>query len=351
MLVNFLLAGILRSVVTERKKIILSALDQSPVRSGGTATDALLETVELAQACEAAGYHRYWVAEHHASTALAGPAPEIMISQIANATKTIRVGSGGVMLSHYSPLKVAETFNLLETLNPGRIDLGIGRAPGSDHITAAALAYGSQVGIEYFPSKVADLMAFIDGSEPPTKGFEHIKVTPMPDAPPQMWMLGSSDQSALMAAQFGLAFSFAQFIVPSGGDEVLTSYRKYFQPSEFYSGPKSSLCVFIICAETEAEAARLSRSRDYVMLMRERGRHGPFPSVEEAEAYDYNDNDRFIIERNRSRCLYGDPGQCQDILTKMAMQYGVDELVILTICFDPTARRKSYQLLADAFDL
>jgi len=149
----------------------LSALDQSPIRSGGSAVDSLNESVELAQTCENAGYHRYWLAEHHGTPALAGPAPEIMIARIAAATERMRIGSGGVMLGHYSPLKVAETFSLLESLYPGRIDLGIGRAPGSDQLTAAALAYGSEIGVEYFPTRVADLMAFMGSGEPPTEIF------------------------------------------------------------------------------------------------------------------------------------------------------------------------------------
>lgn len=335
--------------MSTQSPIRLSVLDQSPIRSGGSAADTLNESVELAIACEAAGYHRYWLAEHHATEALAGPAPEIMITRIAAATNQIRVGSGGVMLSHYSPFKVAETFGVLETLFPGRIDLGIGRAPGSDQLTAAALAYGSEIGIEYFPTRVADLMAFIGGDDPPTKVFKRLKMTPRPEIPPQMWMLGSSDQSAMMAANFGLPFSFAQFIVQSGGDIVISAYKQQFRPSSFYGAPEASLCVAIVCAETEEEARKLALCRDLVMVRREYGRHGPFPSVAEAEGHEYSDADKQIIERNRPRSLYGDPGQCKDQLIAMAEQYDVDEIVLLTICHDPDDRRRSYQLIAEAF--
>ena len=197
--------------------IHLSALDQSPVRSGGTPSDAVQETVRLAQAVERLGYRRYWLAEHHGTDGFAGSAPEILVARVAAATRDIRVGSGGVMLSHYSPLKVAETFRLLELLYPGRIDLGIGRAPGSDTRTARALAYGSQVGIEYFPARIADLVAFLEDSTPATEAFSGVRATPKAPSIPEVWLLGSSAQSAMYAAQFGIAFSFAHFITPQGG--------------------------------------------------------------------------------------------------------------------------------------
>ncbi len=329
----------------------LTALDQSPVRAGGTAMETLQETIELAQACEKAGYHRYWVAEHHATSSYAGPAPEIMVTRIAAATNHIRVGSGGVMLSHYSPLKVAETFSLLEALYPGRIDLGIGRAPGSDQLTALALAYGSEIGIEYFPTRIADMLSFLGTSEPPTDLFKRIKISPKPESPPEIWLLGSSDQSAHYAAQFGLAFTFAHFIAPEGGEKVLQGYRDNFTPSEFNATPHGSLCVFITCAETEDEARRLAKSRDLVLLRRAKGERGAYPSVEESEAYEYSEQDLLVIQHNRPQSIYGDPDQCREILTDMAEAYGVDELAILTICHDPAARQRSYELLAEAFNL
>lgn len=342
---------ILRRMDMSSKRLKLSALDQSPIRSGGSAAETLRETIALAQACEAAGYHRYWLAEHHASHSLAGPAPEIMIGQIAAATKSIRVGSGGVMLSHYSPLKVAETFGLLETLYPGRIDLGIGRAPGSDQLTALALAYGSQIGIEYFPTRVADLMGFLGAGEPPTEIFKRIKMSPKPENPPEMWLLGSSDQSALLAAQLGLAFSFAQFITPEGGDYVIDAYRQRFQPSDLYQQPEANICTFVTCAETQAEAELLLKSRELSLLRRERGEFAPFPSVEEALAYPYTDADRAIIARSHRRGIFGDPETCRTKLIELANRYRVDELVILTITHDPAARRRSYELLGEAFQL
>ena len=328
----------------------LSALDQSPIRDKGTFSDALTETIELAQICDKAGYHRYWLAEHHASDSYAGSTPEILIGQIANTTKKIRVGSGGVMLSHYSPLKVAETFNTLETLFPGRIDLGIGRAPGSDQVTAMALGYGSEIGIEYFPTRIADMLSFIGGTKPSTELFKNIKISPKPETIPELWLLGSSGQSAQYAAQFGLSFTFAHFIAPNGGQSVIQNYIKHFQHSPFNKKSRSSLCVFITCAETEHEARQLARSRDLVLLKRSKGERGPYPSDDEIESYPYTEQDLKLIEYNRPQSLYGDPDQCVEILSEMANDYQVEELVILTICHDPKDRKASYKLLADAFN-
>ena len=331
--------------------IRLTALDQSPVRAGGTALEALNETVKLAQACENAGYHRYWLAEHHATNSFAGSAPEIMIPRIAEATEKIRVGSGGIMLSHYSPLKVAETFSLMETMYPGRIDLGIGRAPGGDQLTAMALAYGSEIGIAYFPTRIADMLSFLGTTECPTEVFKYIKLSPRPDNPPEIWLLGSSDQSTQYAAQFGLAFTFAHFIAPQGGKEVIQYYKNNFRPSEFNPSPKCSLSVFITCAETEEAAHRLTKSRDLVLLRRAKGERGPYPSVEEAEEYQYDEQDLKVIEHHRPHSLYGNPNQCKTILMEMVTDFGIDELVILTICHDPAARRRSYELLSEAFKI
>ena len=313
--------------------------------------ETLHETLALARRADELGYTRYWLAEHHATASLAGPAPEILVTRIAGETENIRVGTGGVMLSHYSPLKVAETFRVLEALYPGRIDLGIGRAPGSDQITAAALAYGSAIGVEYFPARVADMMAFLSDAPPPTEAFSAIDVSPKTSTLPDLWLLGSSDQSALLAAQFGLNFAFAQFITPEGGERIIRGFRQHFQPSDLVRTPKTILAVFVICAETEAEAARLATSRDLSLVQRTRGGFMPFPSPEEAEEFGYTDREIRFIAANRSRSLYGDPDRCRDILTGMAETYGTNEIMVLTITHDPEARRRSYELLADAFNL
>ncbi len=313
--------------------------------------ETLHETLALAGRADELGYTRYWLAEHHATASLAGPAPEILVTRIAGETENIRVGTGGVMLSHYSPLKVAETFRVLEALYPGRIDLGIGRAPGSDQITAAALAYGSAIGVEYFPARVADMMAFLTDAPPPTEAFSAIDVSPKTSTLPDLWLLGSSDQSALLAAQFGLNFAFAQFITPEGGEPIIRGFRQHFRPSELVRAPKTILAVFVICAETEAEAARLATSRDLSLVQRTRGGFMPFPSPKEADEFAYTDREIRFIAANRSRSLYGNPDQCRDILTGMAETYGTNEIMVLTITHDPEARCRSYELLAEAFDL
>jgi luciferase family oxidoreductase group 1 len=241
----------------------LGVLDQSPVRGGGPA-DAIHETLELAEICDRLGYSRYWLAEHHATPGLAGSSPEVLIGQVAARTSRIRVGSGGVMLQHYSPLKVAESFRVLEALFPGRVDLGIGRAPGSDQMTARALREDGSP--EYFPQQVADLVGFLHGELPP--GHPYARVLAMPTGPtaPEVWLLGSSDQSAALAAHLGTGFSFAHFINQEGGAEVTRGYRRAFRPSAWLEAPRSSAAVFVVCADTEAEARRLGKSRELFIV-------------------------------------------------------------------------------------
>lgn len=331
--------------------IRLSILDQSPIRKGGTAADALAETIQLAQHAEKWGYHRYWLAEHHGSTSLAGASPEIMVTRVAAETSTIRVGSGGVMLSHYSPYKVAENFQLLETMFPGRIDLGIGRAPGSDMPTAQALAYGSQIGLDYFPNKIADLEAFQRNALPPDHPFRNVKTMPETSNHPPIWLLGSSDYSASCAAGFGVAFSFAQFITPRGGEQIVRAYRAGFKPSPNLQEPLANIGIAVLCADTEEKAKQLALCRGLQRLRRDRGEMGPVPSIEEARAYDYTDSERAHVERIKQRSVTGTPEQVKTRILELAQAYGVDEFVVLTICFDFKDRLRSYELLAEAFGL
>lgn len=330
----------------------LSVLDQSPIKAGGTPAEAIRETVELARLCDQLGYHRYWVAEHHASDGLAGTAPEILIARIAAATQHLRVGSGGVMLSHYSALKVAEQFRVLEALYPGRIDLGIGRAPGSDGRTAMALQTGPYAyGIEQFPSRIADLIDWLGDGLPLDHPFAQVKAQPAGPSMPELWVLGSSGESARFAAHFGLAFSHAHFITAQGGLESLDLYRTHFKPSKRLPAPQGSIGVFVLCASTEAEAQRLASSRDLWRLRLDKGELGPIPTVEEALAFPYTDFDRAVIERNRRRQIVGTPDQVKAKLEELVARYGVDEAVVVSICHDPAARRRSYELLAEAFAL
>lgn len=333
-------------------KIKLSVLDQSPVRAGTTAKDAINETIELAKLTDRLGYHRYWVAEHHNSSGLTGSAPEILLARLGAETNRIRLGSGGVMLSHYSPYKVAEIFNLLETLYPGRIDLGIGRAPGSDQITAHALAYGNQPrGPREYPSQVRDLINFmqdnIDGDHP----FRVVKATPLPDDHAELWMLGSSDQSAQMAAHFGTPFSYAHFITDEQGPEVVEMYRTLFQPSDLAPAPEANIGIFVICAETDEEAERLASSRDLWRTRLDTGHIGPVPTVEEALAYEYSDIEAQRRDYHARRNIVGTPEKVKEELEATLAKYGVNEAVVVTITHSFEARLKSYELLADAFSL
>ena len=330
----------------------LSVLDQSPIRAGGTPAQAVAETLELARAADRLGYERYWLAEHHSSQGLAGTVPEILIARVAAETKDIRVGSGGVMLSHYAPLKVAETFRMLETLYPGRIDLGIGRAPGSDQRTASALQHGpGALGIEHFPAQIAELMGFLADELPANHPFAGIHAMPTGEGIPEFWLLGSSDQSAAYAAYFGCAFSFAHFINDEGGAAIMTAYRQHFRPEGRLVAPQGSIGVFVLCAETEAAAQRLAASRDLWRLRLDQGILGPIPPVEEALAYPYNERELARVAQNRRRQIVGAPEQVRERLLALAASYAVEELVVVSICFDFTARMRSYELLAEAFEM
>ena len=330
---------------------MLSVLDQSPIRSGGTAAQAIEETLELARVTERLGYHRYWLAEHHSTEGLAGCSPEILIAGVAAVTSTMRVGSGGVMLSHYSPLKVAENFSLLATMYPGRIDVGLGRAPGGDHLTTLGMAYGSQIGVEYYPTKVVDLKAFLTGGKPANEALGQIKITPKPDTPPEMWLLGSSDESAKLAAMFGLSYSFAHFIHPQGAEQILTLYRENFHPSDVLKQPNANMCVGVICAETQEEADYLAQSRKLWRLQLSKGELGPYPTPEEAEAYPYTDRERRIAESANRTGLVGTPETVKQAIEDLAERCNVDEVMVVTITHDFSARLNSYELLANAFGL
>lgn len=333
------------------KKLKLSVVDQSPIRAGGSPAQAIDETIALAKATEKWGYTRFWVAEHHSTDGFAGSSPEILVTRIAAETSHIRVGSGGVMLSHYSPLKVAENFRILETMYPGRIDLGIGRAPGGDQYTSAALAYGSQIGVEYFGTRVADTLAFLTDSRPATEILQRVRATPRPDHPPEVWLLGSSDQSGALAAHFGVAFSFAQFINHRDCAQVIADYKKNFQPSALFDKPKASAGIFVICADSEEEANRIAASRDLWRVRFEQGLLGPYPSVEEALAYPYTEQERDVIRRRQVPSVIGNPDQVRAGLLAFAEEFDVDEIVVLTICYDFDARLRSYELVGQAFEL
>ena len=329
----------------------LSILDQSPVRAGSSPHAALQETIELARLSDSLGYSRYWVSEHHASDALAGCSPEVLLGRLGAETTRIRLGSGGVMLPHYSPYKVAENFKLLQTLYPNRIDLGVGRAPGTDPFTAAAIRYGSRVGPEHFPNMIADLQALLNDTDPPTPGMENARAFPRTDVAPEMWMLGSSDDSATLAGLAGLPYNFAYFINPNITSDIFDVYRARFKPGPNLARPHTCLSLFAVCAETEEEALRLASSRDlwYIRLLR--GNPGPFPTPEEARDYPYAESERELIRSNQQKRAVGTPAQVREKLETLAEEFGADEIMLVTIVHDHRARLRSYDLLAKEFEL
>ena len=329
----------------------LSILDQSPIRADSTPAIALAESVQLAQRADALGFHRYWLAEHHGSQAFAGSSPEILIARIASATQRIRVGSGGVMLMHYSPYKVAENFKVLESLFPGRIDVGIGRAPGSDGITAAALAYGSGVGPDYFPAKVADLKAFISDGVPLTEGLRQVRATPATLNVPELWILGSSDQSGMLAAHFGVPFSFAHFINARDCGLAIETYRARYRPSPQFPEPRVNIGVFALCAETTDEARDMGACRDLWRLKFEKGEFGPYPSIDEANRYHYSAADLMKIEERRAKQILGDAASVRVRLQDLADEFQAEELMVLSITPTFAQRLRNYELLAEAFGL
>ena len=331
----------------------LSVLDQSTVVSGRSPDTSIRESIRLAQHCEALGYSRYWCAEHHNSASQAGTAPEILISAIAATTSRIRVGSAGVMLPHYSALKVAEQFRVLDAIAPGRIDLGLGRAPGSDGRTAYALNPQAESAAEHFPAAVRDLLNWIAG-EPLVEGhpFRDVRAQPAGPTMPEVWILGSSDYGAQVAAYFGLPFCFAHFITEGrGADQALAVYREGYRPSELHPTPHAGLCVWGMAAETQEEAAWLFSSREMSRLRRDRGEFTALPSPEEVAAYTYSPGELANVERRRTRSIYGTPDAVGANLRALAAEHGVEEIAILTTLHDPEARRRSYTLLAREFGL
>ena len=329
----------------------LSILDQSPIISGHSTAQAIAETIKLAREADRLGYYRYWLAEHHSLMALADPCPEILAARVAAETKRIRVGTGGVMLPHYSPLKVAEQFRMLEALYPQRIDLGIGRAPGGDRTTAMALGQGQYSNAEDFPEQVQFLVAYLDDAMPASHPFGKIKVQPLGPTAPPVWLLGSSDYSGALAAQLGLNFSFAHFISADGGDSVMRDYKRNFQPSAREAKPQALLTVFAICAESDAEAERRAASIDLWRLNMDYGLNQPVPTQAEAEARQYNEAERQRIAYNRRRLVFGAPDTVKARLLELQAQFEADELMIITITGSYETRLESYRLLARAFEL
>jgi luciferase family oxidoreductase group 1 len=333
----------------------VSALDQSPISEGQTGADALRNTLDLARLCDRLGYHRYWVAEHHGGPMLASASPEALIGPIAAATERIRVGSGGVMLPHYSPLKVAETFTVLAALYPGRIDLGIGRAAGTDPLTTYALQRDRrQAAPDDFPQQLAELLAYFEDALPEDHPFRRLAAT-LPGRPelPATWLLGSSPQSAIWAAQLGVPYAFADFINRDGA-EIAALYRERFEPVRELSAPVTAVAAWVLCAETDEEAQRLASSSRMTLTLLRRGQLIPVPPPQKAIEFLQREGklDGQPDSRGSSRRgIIGSPDTVRAGIEELAAQYGAEEVIVVTITHDHGARRRSYELLAEAMGL
>jgi luciferase family oxidoreductase group 1 len=330
----------------------LSVLDLSVVTTATRPAAALRNSIDLARHVDELGYVRYWLAEHHNLASVASPAPDVMIGQIAAVTKDIRVGSGGVMLPNHAPLVVAERFKMLEALFPGRIDLGLGRAPGTDGATAYALRsrLDRREGDDFL-ERLHELTLWETRNFP--QGHPYNNVVAMPDDTPlpPIWLLGSSDYSSELAAQVGMGFSFAHHFATHDAVDAMKNYRAHFKPSVWRSIPHAILAVAVVVAETDAEAERLASSMDLNRLRRDRGQYLPLSSPEEALAYPYTDAERASVLRNRSRLFVGSPMTVMQKLEPLISASQPDELMVITAVYDHEARKKSYGLLADAFGL
>ncbi|WLR46832.1 LLM class flavin-dependent oxidoreductase [Halobacillus litoralis] len=326
----------------------LSVLDQSPISEGESAQDALQKSVELAKYTEKLGYHRYWVAEHHNTNGLANTSPEILISMIAQATTSIRVGSGGVLLPQYSPLKVAENFRMLEALFHGRMDLGVGRSPGGGPKTRLALTDRIEKPLSSFSRQVKELKQFLQDSIPKGDRFYGVKARPETHYQPELWVLGLTERGAKHAAVNGTGFTFGHFINPDHGKMPIETYRERFKSTDMEK-PRVNVCIFVICGETEEDAEKLAKSQDLWLLRVDKGLDTRVPSVEVAESYPYTKEEIEKIKKNRRRCIIGNPDHVKTRLMELSEYYGTDEFLVITNLFDYEEKKKSYSRIAHLF--
>jgi len=328
-------------------KIKLGVLDQSLVRQGNTVQQAIAETIATAKLADDLGYSRFWISEHHNSTYIAGSTPEVLMVKLADETENIRIGSGGIMLPNHSALKVAENFRMLETLFPGRIDLGMGRAPGSDRYTAQLLNPANNFSEESYLLQLEHLQHFFRD----TAATQHgpVLATPQATTIPEQWILSSSGGSSAIAAKFGMGLAVAKFINGFATPEIVESYRKNFQPSEQLQQPHAVLSVFVLCGETEAIAAEMRKHQDYILLQFEKGIYQDFPDNETIQAYEFTRYDLERLKRNSGRIISGDQASVKAQLLELAETFDVDEIIISTMANNPENRKRSFELLAEAF--
>jgi luciferase family oxidoreductase group 1 len=328
----------------------LSALDLSPISAGQGEAQAVRDSVELAQVAERLGYYRYWVAEHHNIPSVASTAPEIMIGQIAARTSRIRVGSGGIMLPNHAPLRVAETFHVLEALYPRRIDLGIGRAPGTDQLTALALRRSKErLGAADFPQQLSELIGLSSGELPQSHPFASVRAIPSDVALPPIWVLGSTEDGAAIAADFGLGFAFAHHINPGGALLALDVYRSSFRASRWLDRPRTILTAQAICGENDEEAEHLASTFELAWIRLRSGRPAPLSPPDEVSAYQYSTGEREMLKYARLHYLAGGPASLREKLEEHVHRAGADELMIITTIYGHAQRKRSYELIAKAW--
>jgi len=327
--------------------IRLSVLDQSVAIQGRGEDAAIRDTLALAEHCEALGYERFWLSEHHGLPTIVGSAPEVLMAAIAARTRQIRIGSAGVMLPHYSALKVAEQFRVLEALAPGRIDLGVGRAPGGDMRVAQALNPNAYAAAEHFPEQVRDLQAWT--ALPAHRG---ITAHPLGPHAPEVWILGSSDYGAQLAAHFGLPYAFAYFFTDGQGcEQALELYRRLYQPSERHPVPQATVCVWALCAERAEDAHHHALSREHWRMGRMRGQLGPLLDPAEVVSRGFRDEDTAALQQMRAKAFVGDPAEVGAKLRALAASLELEHLVVNSWSYHPQVRRDSYALLAREFEL
>lgn len=331
------------------KKIRLSVLDQTPVRRGSNAKEALQESVQLVRLADELGYKRYWVSEHHNTTMLAGSAPEVLIARLANETKNIRLGSGGIMLPNHSTLKVAENFRLLEAMYPQRIDLGIGRAPGGDRITSQLLNPSNNFNPQNYIQQVADLEAFFKDEITAGTINGKVKAIPVIDTAPDIWMLTSSGESAYLAAHFGIALCFAKFINPIGAEEAISDYKKNFKAGKQSTEPQTCIAVFGFCSEDEETCREVQAMMDFRFLSFEKGQYNLQFSYDDIKEYQYSPSEWQRVLHNRDRVIIGSPDDMKEKIMALADTCDTDEIMIATFTERFEDRLQSYRLLANLF--
>ena len=332
-------------------KIRLSVLDQSPIRKGLTAEQAIQETVTLAKYTDELGYHRFWISEHHNTGSLAGSTPEVLLAYLGSQTKNIRIGSGGVMMPNHSTLKVAENFRMLEALFPGRIDLGMGRAPGTDRLTASVLNPSNQFNQQDFVNQLYDLINYFHDTGEPGTATAKVRAIPQVQTVPDMWLLSSSGESGLFASHFGMGLSFAHFINPIGGPEAVAAYRERFKPSDDMPEEHANVAIFVFCSEDEEKIRQHQALMDYRFNQFEKGGGLTPVNYRDIKDVEYTAAEQERIKYNRQRVITGTPLEMKLKLKWLAEDYKVDEIVCITIAEDFNDRLESYRLLAEQFEI